>query len=611
MGKKVCAKTVLSSVGTALLVSAFSVVSSCDAFGPPFVFDNPYDPRQETTLLDSIGGPISGHHGLTHPEQIAVVHGDFLVTPNSDDHGRVVRYSFVNESYDVLSIDGSGDDPVHWIRGVCVVEAEGRIYASGWGGIHRIGYPSGLVSRFWFRRDEHEFIRLAPDPETGVWALGFHRFANGEEVPLIVHVSPAGAVISERAFPEFTGWGIESWNIAVSHHRVALSRFGDVLYFDRDNLNPIDRLIYDHDSDEYALVLHGGGHPENLYVRGLAYNSSADRFVAVGRWWHPHDRFIAYLDGTDGSFISSFGTSAEMPGYEWRGVAFSGGHEYVSNVQTGQVIRVGSWESVHENREIPLRFSQIRDLGVDDFVDPPRLYAVDERGAIHVVDLNSREFVEFFGPRGESHSDIRYPDSIFFTADAVYVRQYGNAFRYSRSGEFTGTVAEGAYVGHRFVIHDGYLLSHFHSEDGYGLRVIDLNGGESEFLPGFFPGDDVILGAFDEGVIAVFPDDSSDALVIGTFDLTSLAFRETGRIPNSAVRNNQYSYVEISAIVATPQGFLWLLNGGGSAVRTDLTGNVYRTLRFDDDRYYSGIAVDPDGRVYIGARDRIDVWGAR
>lgn len=610
MAKSARVKSVLRSLAVMIFFSAILVASACDFFAPPFVFDNPYDPQQEFRMLGSIGHRIySEGGGLAYPNRIAVVHGEFLVTPSAEQ-SRITRYSFSNVSYDTVTVvDSDGYEP--WIRDVCIVDGGQAIYAAGWRGVHRIDPATRTVTHYGPRYAEHEFIRLAPDPDGGLWALGFWRLNNGDEIPRLVHISPAGNVVADRVFHEFANHYIGNWDIAVSNHRIAISRQHDVLYLDRSDLeNPLDRLVYDNDGGSYYLpptetTFHG-----NLDVRGIAYNPATNRFVAIG-WWHSEDRSIGYLDGVTGAPLAFVGTNEEMPGYDWRGVAVSSGHEYVSNAQTGQVIRVDSWQSVHENGDDPLGFQSLRDINIDPFVEPALLYALDQNGAIHVIDSETQKFVRYFGPPDEQPGAIHDPASVFFTPDAMYIGQFGNVYRYTRTGEFTEAVSEDGPHIDRFVIHDGNLVVTFHSHHGRGLRVVDLATDESESHDDYFPSSDVKLGVFDGEVIAVYSSEEDREIVIGTIGLSPLSFTPTARVPDSVIRLEHHPYVSLSGLAVTSHGFLWLLNERGVALRTDRNGVVYRTVSFDPHRPYRGAAVDADGRVYFGAYDRIDVYGAR
>ncbi|TVR51163.1 MAG: hypothetical protein EA426_20195 [Spirochaetaceae bacterium] len=620
MGKRAHVKTGFLYLAVALFSAAvlIFVAVSCDFFAPPFVFDNPYDPQQEFNSLGSIGRPIySEGGGLVRPQRIAVVHGEFVVTP-ATERGRITRHFFGTNTYDALSVAGSGDDYTPYIRDVCIVEGGREIYVAGWRGIHRIDQATGAVTRYWVRYDEHEFMRLAPDPTGGVWALSFRRLQNGDERLRIFHFSPGGSTLFHREYPEFTNVHFWDWDIAVSNTIVAVSRHHDVLYFDRvgEDLSTEvrGRLVYDHDSDAYVLAPADSTFHGDLYIRGIAFNAATNQFVAVGRWWHPQDRFIAYLNSGTGEFIESLGTYEEMPGYEWQGVAVSGGHEYVSNAQTGRIVRVDDWQTVHENGDDPLGFSRIRGVAVDPFVEPALLYVVDDIGAIHMVDLETREFVGFFGSRGDEFGDIRNPRSIFFTSEAVYVAQHGNVFRYTRAGAFTGTVNDGGPGSFKFVIHDGYLVSTYYSEFGEGIYVRNLSSDESEVVDGVFPDTDVLLDTHAGDILAVYWDESERTVVIGRIDLSTFGFIETGRFADRELRLDHHDDVYLSGFATTPQGFLWVMTEAGFAVRADQSGTVYRTVRIDPDRHYhhyEGLTVDPNGRVYFGAGDRIDVYGAR
>ena len=597
---------VLTALAVALVVA---VISTCDVFAPPFVFDNPYDPQQEIGYIESFGHPLYENvGGLARPDRIAVVHGEFVAAVRPDP-ARIKRYFFGDERYEITSFyydDGHGDHA----HDVCI-GPDGAIYVAQWRGIHRID-PSGSVQRFWFERDEHEFLRLAPDPDNGIWALTVQRLPGGDERLRIFHLSPERNVVwFDRSYNQMTNRHFWDWDIAVSGNLIALSRRDDVLYIDRLSEEIGQRVVHD-GSDRYELVDDGPDYG-NMNVQSIAYNTFTGRFFAVGDWRTPNFYRVGYLDGGSGEFIEAIGDDFELSGYDWRGVAVSDGHEYISEQFTGRVVRTDGWQTVHENvNSDPLGFIRVNALSFDT-VNPDLMYIADEEhGAIHRYDTSTRDFNGFFGVRGHAHGEIGRPRSMFVTANVIYISRHGNLARHSLSGDLIGDYLWLGYDLDSFVVSGGHLFGAFPFMNGSGVLVYDFAADELLVVDESFVSDGSLkLGRMGDEIVGVRHNRQTGRVTIGTFDQQTFSFSPTGDFPDDALRRRQHGYVYMTDIAVTPFGFIWVTAHDRAAVRVDTTGNVHRTLVFDRRDNLSSVTSGPDGRTYFGFEHGVEVYGAR
>lgn len=597
------------------------LLGACEFFGPPFNFSNPYDPQQELTALDSVGHPLfETTGGLVRVEPFAVWSDgtqEIIVAPG---HEGTVRTYRTDGSYETFSTGGADGHAVH---DVCFGPSNDApvVYAAADRGIHRIDVQSGTIERYWLEMEGVEFRTLTADPYGGFWAFAIERSYDdgsyGGEQQLLMRIGSSGSVSRYDWIDE---WSIDRSHVdlAVSRALVAVSRDHDILFFEREDGWFRGRLVYDSSLPGYTVLFDSSDDTYgSLNVDEIAFNAASGQFVAAGYWDDGSTNYVAYLDGSDGSFVSGVG-GAELPDFEWSAVASTGEADYVANRFTRDIVRVDDWVTVHANSNPdPLGFLRVDNLTIDPYTDPPVLYALDSKfGAVHVLDAQTLEFDRFFGTRGFASSEIRSPQALVATEDGLLLAKFSDVYAFGRDGSSFGLQASFSYHVRDFTLHDETLISIYDWGDGVGILSHPLDG-SAGYRDDYFSRQGGAVGLITnpaddtQRVIGATYNADTEEVVIGYVDPVTGGLSRSGSFSRDAFRRPSADHVEVNLtdMAVSPQGFIWILNGPGPVIKTDVNGEIFRTIWLPDGAWYRSIAVSEDGRVFIAGDHSIAVYG--